>query len=78
MTLVCWSCGKKLDIEVPAPPMFAFEFSDLVTKAGWHGVLDMAHSRALAFCSKACCEAQQTKKGTLRMRPKVVKVEACT
>lgn len=69
LTLVCWSCGNKIDIEVEQPPMFAFELADMANKNGMLGVIDYNYNRSLVFCDQKCLDKQLTKKGYIRFRP---------
>ena len=69
-TLVCWSCKAEKQIEVAAPPMFAFEVAGWAQDVGWKGVVDIQHGRSVVFCSDECKAHQTTKAGTLRARPK--------
>jgi len=70
LTLVCWSCGNKKDVEVNQPPMFAFELANIANKNGMLGIIDMYHRRSLVFCNDKCKSDQMTKNGTIRVRPK--------
>ena len=73
-TLVCWSCGAEKQIEVASPPMFAFEVAEWARDAGWNGVIDMRHGRAVVFCSDECLSHQTTLAGALRTRPKKIPI----
>lgn len=68
--LVCWHCGSSKVAEVPHEPRFAFEVAGWANDIGMHGVMDTAHRRALVFCSRAHAEAEQTKVGGFRVRPR--------
>jgi hypothetical protein len=68
-SLACWVCGKTVEIEVFAPPQFAFEVAGWAKDIGWVGVLDIDHGRSLVFCSNDCCEKAKTKRGAFRARP---------
>ena len=70
LTLVCWSCGEKLAIEVNRAPAFAFELASLATQAGWIGVIDLEHYRSLVFCCKDHETREIKKNGSFRLRPK--------
>lgn len=72
ITLACWHCRKALPVTVSRPPQFAFEVAGIAQGAGWLGVLDLAHGRALVFCSEECSAAEKKKDGTHRLRPKGV------
>jgi hypothetical protein len=42
ITLVCWSCGKSLEVEVVSPPQFGIDLAMIANKAGWLGCVDHA------------------------------------
>lgn len=67
--LECWSCHKRVGVEGPLP-QFAFELANAADAVGWKGFIDMNHRRSLVFCSDACADAQRTKSGAFRARPK--------
>ena len=76
ITLVCLHCRKALPVTVSRPPQFAFEVAGIAQGAGWLGVLDLAHGRALVFCAEECSAAEKKKKdGTYRLRPKGIQKE---
>lgn len=72
ITLVCWSCGKKVFGTTNLLPQFAFEIVNIAEQAGMVGYFDFNHHRALIFCNKKCAEKQLTKKGTFRLRPQKI------
>lgn len=69
-TLVCWHCGEEASIEIPRQPQFAFEVAQMANHIGWVGAIDMNRHRTLVFCSEECSEAEKTKAGNYRLRPK--------
>lgn len=69
ITIQCWSCGKSKEVD-SGHPQFGFELAQIASEAGWIGVVDHYRARALVFCSDACVEAQKTKAGWIRLRPK--------
>lgn len=73
VTLVCWSCGKEKHGTVNRLPQFAFEVAGMAKDLGWVGAMDTYHGRSLVFCSTACRDAQVTKRGTFRLRPRPCK-----
>lgn len=68
--LKCWHCGKTATIDVYEPPQFALQIVSLANTIGWKGYIDMHYSRALVFCSVEHAEAETTKAGHFRLRPK--------
>lgn len=68
--LTCWHCGKTTLAEVPGNPQFAFELAGYANDAGLVGALDMQYGRALVFCNKEHADAEKTKHGSFRLRPK--------
>lgn len=74
--LKCWHCGKEKCIEVTGPPQFAFEVAGWANDVGMLGVMDMKHGRSLVFCDHACSNAEKTKDGSFRARPKGVQSAA--
>lgn len=70
--LICWSCGQSVTVEAERFPSMAFEVAVSAEAIGWLGAFDMNRSRMLVFCSEECCDAQRTKRGTFRLRPKAV------
>lgn len=70
VSLRCWHCGETVAVEVPEPPQFAFQVAGWANDIGWKGYLDMRYSRALVFCSEAHAEAERTKAGQFRVRPR--------
>lgn len=68
--LTCWHCGKTVLAEVPSNPRFAFELVGYANDVGLVGALDMQHSRALIFCNQGHADAEKTKHGAYRLRPK--------
>jgi hypothetical protein len=75
ITIVCWSCGKKVHGGVEHLPHFAFEVAGYASDLGFLGVLDMEHHRALCFCSEKCSKDQKLKNGSYRIRAKKVSKE---
>jgi hypothetical protein len=67
--LVCWTCGKGMDIEVAEPPAFAFVVAEWARQVGWVGVSDVYNSRVLVFCSHDCVNMAKKKDGSFRVRP---------
>ena len=72
ISLVCWHCGKKRQVMVNHLPQFAFEVVMIANAAGFHGDIDIEHSRALVFCSKEHSDLERKKNGSFRLRPKGV------
>ena len=70
ITLVCWSCGKSMDAQVPRLPMFAFEIAGWANDVGMAGYIDHQHGRSLVFCDERCAKDQMTRAGSFRARPK--------
>jgi hypothetical protein len=68
--LVCWHCGKEHPVLLPHPPQFAFELAGWASDAGLFGALDMYRGRALVFCNEEHANAEKTKVGHYRARPK--------
>lgn len=71
IVLICWSCGKRKGVLSP-PIRFGFELILKVQNAGWIGADDCIRQRVLIFCSSACEDAQRTKAGPFRLRPRRV------
>ena len=73
--LKCWHCGKTATIEVMEPPQFAFQIAGWANDIGWRGHIDMMHGRSLVFCSDEHADAERTKAGHFRLRPKRANAE---
>lgn len=69
-TFVCWHCGAKKQVLLPANPQFAFEIARWANEAGMFGTMDLYHSRALIFCSEEHANNEKTRVGHYRLRPK--------
>jgi hypothetical protein len=78
--LVCWHCRNSKPLEVSQPPHSAFELVIHAHVAGMLGFIDDARGRVLVFCNQTCADAEKTKSGQFRLRPKGVPKEAlpCT
>jgi hypothetical protein len=68
--LVCWHCGKQHAVSLPHPPQFAFELAGWASDVGLFGAFDMYRGRALVFCNEDHANAEKTKSGQYRARPK--------
>ncbi len=66
--LICWTCGKSVDVEAP-DPQFGFELLGYAMNAGWIGSTDHERRRVLVFCSEACDGKARRKDGGFRLRP---------
>ena len=71
ITLKCWHCGKTATIDVAEPPKFAFQLAGWADHIGWRGHIDMRSGRSLVFCSDEHADAERTKAGYFRVRPKL-------
>ena len=72
ITLVCWHCRKETNLLASRLPSFGVEVLEAAKAAGWYGDIDFNRSRVLVFCCKEHAEAEKTKAGFYRMRPKGV------
>ena len=70
ITLVCWSCGKKMVVKANRAPDFGFELMELAAAAGMKSYHDPIYGRVLVFCDEICAKSQLTKTGRFRLRPK--------
>ena len=68
--LVCWHCGKGHEVTLPHPPQFAFELACWASDVGLFGAIDQYRGRALVFCNEEHANAEKTKAGHYRARPK--------
>jgi len=68
--LECWHCRATATIEIANPPQFAFQIAGWANDIGWRGCIDVYHRRALVFCCDEHADAEMTKGGHFRLRPK--------
>lgn len=74
LTLVCNTCGKKIDTNL-STPLFGVDVLIACSHVDWRGVMDSHGDRVLAFCSDACVDFQRTKDGRIRKHLKRKKKE---
>jgi len=70
ITLVCWTCGKRHDIEEDIRTIrFGFELAALALQIKWQAYHDDPRGRILVFCQDSCVEKARKRNGEFRLRP---------
>ncbi len=73
ITLVCFGCGNKLELEVSQPPFLACDLMNIAGSVGWLSCQDRRYHRVVIFDKKECIALATTKKGAFRLRSPAAK-----